>query len=78
MSYLKGKDIKVQGDCLVYYFIKKIETTVKTYTTGQLYVQGPFDTIIKQRVPRLFRAIEHDGIYDNLVDPEKPEDFHKW
>jgi hypothetical protein len=24
-DYLKGKDIKVQGDCLVHCFIKKIE-----------------------------------------------------
>lgn len=25
MSYEKGKDIKQKGDCLTYYFIKKIE-----------------------------------------------------
>ncbi len=25
MSYLKGKDIKQKGDCLVYCFIKKID-----------------------------------------------------
>ena len=25
MSYLKGKNIKQRGDCLTYYFVKKIE-----------------------------------------------------
>jgi hypothetical protein len=77
-SYPKGKDIKTKGDCLVYYFIKKIETTIKTYTTGYVYLEGPSHTVIKSRNSRLFEAIEHDGIYDKCIPSKKPEDFHKW
>lgn len=36
MSYLKGKDIKIRGDCLVYYHIKKIE-----YIIDNLHPDGP-------------------------------------
>jgi hypothetical protein len=33
MAYLKGKDIKTKGDCLVKYMSYKIEITVDNKTT---------------------------------------------
>ena len=46
MSYLKGKDIKTQGDCLVYCFIKRIEVIVNS--PGGLLIMNCTETNIKK------------------------------
>lgn len=51
MSYLKGKDIKTQGDCLVNCFIKMIEVIGKgesTHTDGYEIVINPYNDMFKK------------------------------
>lgn len=46
MSYLKGKDIKTEGDCLIQYFKYKIEITVDNKVTtikSNGYIKVPED-----------------------------------
>jgi len=78
MSYLKGKDIKVQGDCLVYCFTKKIETLIRSYTTGFMYQYYGGNNIEKVRNDKLYVGVKGHEIYTDYTYDKKPEDFHKW
>ena len=67
--YLKGKDIKQQGDCLVYCFLKNIQIITKgreTHTDGYNYDSYGIPGI---------------HIYKrewNKYDPSMPRGFEKW
>ena len=75
MSYLKGKDIKTQGDCLVHYFIKKIETQ---FMDGDLWI--PYYGRHGKALSTGYHHISTDGFYveRHLAISHKPSDFHKW
>ena len=49
--YLKGKDIKVQGDCLVYCYTRRIEVIgkgISTHTDGYDIVINPYEDMFKK------------------------------
>ena len=74
-SYLKGKDIKQQGDCLVHCFIKNIETVVKGISVSAngfyIHSQGFYYPRYLHNPERVENAYPRTG-------HAKPEGFEKW
>ncbi len=73
MTYLKGKDIKTQGDCLVYYMIKIAYNIITK--AHKLY--GRPELMLNKH--DLYYGITQDKYYvDNTVTQSKPEGFEGW
>ena len=69
MSYLKGKDIKVKGDCLVYCFTKRLD--IISSGSKQYRISG-------YEIDEYPTYIQFGNSTSGIHSNKKPEGFEKW